>query len=177
MGPENTGRTQIENRVEAREGWPRGLACLYQNSGVLHGECWQECEMGGHEGCYRGANRLRVGAEWCLEKAPNLPPNFIGSKKGRAGMESGVKQNVPDSAGSACIIESEGLPVPLPGLGATRPEEGRGGLGSYVRSQEARSGRQKEERFPPMGIWGWVGDEDSFCQRRYLWRQDSAKGR
>lgn len=72
-------------------------------------------------------------------------------------MESGVRQNVPDSAGSACIIDSKGLPVPLPGLGATRPEEGRGGLGSYVRSQEARSGRPKEERFPPMGIWGWGG--------------------
>lgn len=107
-------------------------------------------------GATEGQTGLRVGAEWCLEKAPNLPPNFIGSKKGRAGMESGVKQNVPDSAGSACIIESEGLPVPLPGLGATRPEEGRGGLGSYVRSQEARSGRQKEERFPPWEFGdGW----------------------
>lgn len=39
-------------------------------------------------------------------------------------------------------------PVPLPGLGATEPEEGRGGLGCYVRSQKARPGRQKEERFP-----------------------------
>lgn len=91
----------------------------------------------------RGATQGQTGlrAEWGLEKAPNLPPNFLESKTGRAGMESGVRRNVPDNAGSACIIRSEGLPVPLPGLGATRPEEGRGGLGSYVRSQEARSGR------------------------------------
>lgn len=40
-------------------------------------------------GATEGQTELRVGAEWCLEKAPNLPPNFIGSKKGRAGMESG----------------------------------------------------------------------------------------
>lgn len=92
-------------------------------------------------------------------------------------MGSGVGQNVPNGAGRVCIIGGEGLPVPLPGLGATGPEEGRGGLGSYVRSQEARSGRRKEERFlSPMGIWGW-GNKDSFCQRRYLWRWDSTKGR
>lgn len=38
--------------------------------------------------------------------------------------------------------------------GATGLEGGRRGLGSYIRSQEARSGRQKKERFPPHGNLG-----------------------
>lgn len=50
--------------------------------------------------------------------------------------------------GARALLGTRVPPVPLPGLGATEPEEGRGGLGCYVRSQEARSGRQKEERFP-----------------------------
>lgn len=54
----------------------------------------------------------------------------------------------PDGAGSACVNWGEGPPVPLPGLEATGPKEGRGGLESYVRSQEARPGRQTEERLP-----------------------------
>lgn len=33
-----------------------------------------------HEGCYPGANG-GGGAEQGLEKAPNLPPNFSGSKR------------------------------------------------------------------------------------------------
>lgn len=35
----------------------------------------------------------------------------------------------------------------------------------------------RPKRGSPTGIWGWEGDEDSFYQRRYLWRWDSAKGR
>ena len=45
-------------------------------------------------------------------------------------------------------------PVPLPGLGATEPEEGRGGLGCYVRSREARPG-DRRKRGSPTEIWGW----------------------
>lgn len=70
-------------------------------------------------------------------------------------MGSEVRQNAPEGAGSACVIGDEGPPVPLPGLEATEPKEGRRGLGSYVRSQKARLGRQKKERFPLKGIWGW----------------------
>lgn len=50
--------------------------------------------------------------------------------------------------GARALLGLRVPPVPLPGLGATEPEEGRGGLGRYVRSQEARPGRHKEERFP-----------------------------
>lgn len=96
------------------------------------------------------------------------PPTIKGAR-GRRGWDwVWGQENTADGAGIACTIGALGLPVPLPGLEATGPEEGRGGLESYVRSQEARSGRQRKGHFP-MGIWGW-GNEHSFCQRRYLWR-------
>ena len=79
--------------------------------------------------------------------------------------------------GARALIGGEGPPLPLPGLEATGPKEGRGGLESYVRSREARPGRQTEERFPDGNLGLAGGDEDSFYQRRYLWRWESAKGR
>lgn len=119
----------------------------------------------------RGKPGCGGGVEQGLAKAPNLPPNFSGSKRQAGpgwGLGSGKMRLKVQ--GARALIGDEGPPVPLPGLEATGPKEGRGGLGSYVRSQEARSGRQKKERFPLMGIWGWGlgGDEDSFCYRRYL---------
>lgn len=67
-------RTQIENRVEAREGWPCGPACLSEDSGVLQGECWQECEMEGHEGCYPGANGVEGEGRMEPKESPKSAP-------------------------------------------------------------------------------------------------------
>ena len=65
-------------------------------------------------------------------------------------MGSGARRNTPPPMvpGARALIGGEGPPVPLPGLEATGPKEGRGGLESYVRSREARPERQTEERFP-----------------------------
>lgn len=111
--------------------------------------------------------------------SPDFVPHFSGSKRqAEPGWDRGSGKKGLMVQGGRALLE-RGSPVPLPGLGATGPEEGRGGLGSYVRSQEARSGRRKEESSPPHPPWefGARGCEDSFCQRRYLWRWDSAKGR
>lgn len=97
----------------------------------------------------------RGGAEQGLAKVLNLPPNFSGSRRQagpRWGLGSGKMRLKVQ--GAHALLEMKGPPVPLPGLEATGPKEGRAGLGSYVRSQEARSGRQKKERFLLMGIGG-----------------------
>jgi hypothetical protein len=75
------------------------------------------------------------------------PPTSKGTRSRRGWDGVPGQKNAPDGAGSACIIGAEGPPVPLPGLEATGPEKGRGCLGSYVHSQEARPGRQKGD-FP-----------------------------
>ena len=151
MGPENTGRPQIEvetrRRVASRPCLPlRILEFCKANAGG--GAKWEDTR-GATQGQARGWQRWGKGAGRGLEETPNLDPQLLREQEvGGAGLGSGVRQNNPDGAARACVIGGEGPPVSLPGLGATGPEKGRGGPESYVRSREARPGRQTEERFP-----------------------------
>lgn len=116
---------------------------------------------------------------------PEFSPPTIKGSRGRRGWDEGgldFKIIATDIAGSACIIEAEGPPppVPLPGLETTGPEEGRGGLGVTSVSQEPNPGDGRNRGFPLPHTHPWEfgagGDEDSFYQRRYLRWWDSAKG-
>lgn len=101
-----------------------------------------------------GGERGRDGA---YRKPGIWPPNFSGSKRQeglRQGLGSGKTPRTVQGARALLGTRVPPTPVPLPGLGATEPEEGRGGLGCYVRSREARPG-DRRKRGSPTEIWGW----------------------
>lgn len=70
--------------------------------------------MEGSEGCYPGQAGVRKSGTG-PRKSPGFAPQLLKEQEaGGAGMGSGVRQNAPDGAGSACTIGGEGPPVPLP---------------------------------------------------------------
>lgn len=98
----------------------------------------------------------------------------LGSKKKKK------STNAADTAGNACIIEAKGPPSSPSGFGndRARGREGRSGeLRPFPKSRSRETeGTGLTRPYTHPWEFGAGGDEDSFCQRRYLRWWDSAKG-